>query len=564
MQPSRRFLLRSLARERASTTALVLLAGCTGFVEPENGGEGQPADVTMSAARDAGRDARGSMSEAGDSQSDDEAGDEGLTNDLPSNRPRVEGDGGLPADAAPSGKCVETEDFPLAQGLHIRQLALYQTVKVPLYEDGAWVAQRSAPVVQNKKALVRVFVDPLAGYQPHDVRAVLKLVNGADVQELVDERALSAASSDAQLASTFSFQVEPAALGAATELSVSLVETNCGAASGAAADARFPSAGGTRTLDATSINKLKVVVLPVNVNGRLPVTTDKELANMRAALLAYYPVPDVDISVRAPLTWTQTVDALDGNSWSDLLNQVMRERRTDAPSSNTYYFGLVQPGSTFRGYCQRGCVLGLAPQTTSVMPTAQVALGASFADAQTYETMVHELGHAHGRGHAPCVEAGEIDGVDRSYPDPTGATGTWGWDSRSNTLMPPTDKDIMGYCEPNWISAYNYAGIATRSVAVNLKAFKLGSPVPWQNVLLYDDGRARWGGALESAEPAGEVLQADVLDATGVVIDQVEVVRIALSHAGATFLYVPQPGAQWSQLRFDGRTLQLAEILPPL
>jgi hypothetical protein len=41
------------------------------------------------------------------------------------------------------------------------------------------------------------------------------------------------------------------------------------------------------------------------------------------------------------------------------------------------------------------------------------------------------------------------------------------------------------------------------------------------------------------------------------------VVRIALSHAGAQFLYVPQPGATWSALRLADRTLPLASILPP-
>ena len=30
----------------------------------------------------------------------------------------------------------------------------------------------------------------------------------------------------------------------------------------------------------------------------------------------------------------------------------------------------------------------------------------------------------------------------------------WTWDSRGNTLIPPTHKDIMGYCQPNWISSY--------------------------------------------------------------------------------------------------------------
>ncbi|MET0286117.1 MAG: hypothetical protein ABW352_16670, partial [Polyangiales bacterium] len=161
-------------------------------------------------------------------------------------------------------------------------------------------------------------------------------------------------------------------------------------------------------------------------------------------------------------------------------------------------------------------------------------------------------------------EAGEIDGVDRNYPDSTGSTATWGWDSRRNMLVPPTNKDIMGYCEPNWIGVYNYAGLAARSQAVNLKALRISSGIRWRNVVLYDDGKARWGGDLLQEDPAGEYESAQVLDASGRVLDTVEVVRLGLSHAGAQFVYLPQPGAQWSALKLQDRVVQLSAVLPAL
>jgi hypothetical protein len=551
-----------LVSVRHTVFALALMSGCVGVVgEPttdyqnptgdsRNGGDG---------GHDAGRDAsstgRGVTSEASSAGDDDDEGPDLSVVARP--------DGGK-ANASPSPVvCPKTLREPLAGGLHIREIALYQTVKISLVNDGQWVSDRAAPVVQGKKSLVRVFVDTLTGYQPHTVRAVLRLASGAGPTDIVDQRSLTASSTDAALTSTFSFQVAPELLTASTQLSVSLQESSCDDASGDPADARFP-AEGLQALAATEIDKLKVVIVPVRVDGRVPVTSDAELANMRASLLAYYPVPAVDLSVRSPLDWTSTVDPLDGASWSDLLNQIMRERRTDAPGSNTYYFGLVQPAATFRNYCVRGCVLGLAPQTTSVMPNAQVALGASFADPQTYETMVHELGHAHGRGHAPCVENGEIDGVDAKYPEPTGATGSWGWDSRTNMLEPPTNKDIMGYCEPNWISAYNYAGIAARSLQVNEKSLHVGATESWQHILLYADRTARWGGSTETGTPSGEFEQATVLDASGQPIDQVEVVRIPLSHTGDAFLYIPTPEQDWASLKLKDQTLVLSKIKPAL
>ena len=553
-----------LVSARRAMSALALLTGCVGVVGETTADYQSPSNDAPRSERDAGRDAGRDASRTGRAIQRDANTDEVGDDDAPDLSVLSPGSNDSMADSRSAlGGCAKTQQEPLAVGLHIREIALYQTVKVSLVNEGTWVADRSAPVVQGKKSLVRVFVDAMAGYKAHNVRGVLRLDNDGTATELVDQRSLSASSTDAALASTFSFPVAPELLTATTQFSISLQELSCTDGVGAAADARFPATG-NQALSATEINKLEVVVVPVRVDGRVPVTIEAELANMRGALLAYYPVPEVKVSVRTPLDWTNPIDALDGASWSNLLNQIMRERRTDAPGNNVYYFGLVQPAATFRSYCLHGCVLGLAPQTTSIMPSAQVALGASFADAQTYETMVHELGHAHGRGHAPCVENGEIDGVDPKYPDPTGATGSWGWDSRTNMLQPPSNKDIMGYCEPNWISAYNYAALAARSLKVNEKSRLVGGDESWQHVLLYADHTARWGGSVETRMPSGNVEQATVLDAAGHKIAQVEVVRIPLSHSGNAFLYIPEAQPGWAALQLSDQNLVLSAIKPAL
>jgi hypothetical protein len=69
------------------------------------------------------------------------------------------------------------------------------------------------------------------------------LRDGTKPTELLDERVLSAASTDAQLNSTFSFQVDGAQLTATTQLSVAIQELECGDDVGTAANARFPTTG---------------------------------------------------------------------------------------------------------------------------------------------------------------------------------------------------------------------------------------------------------------------------------------------------------------------------------
>jgi hypothetical protein len=527
-----------LVFSRRSIAALALLTGCVGVV-------GETSQDYQS----------------GEDEATADPGDEAIDDDLgfdpgPVGSPR--------AVSNDVNACTKTREGPLVTGLHIREIALYQSVKVTLVKEGSWVQKRSAPVVAGKQALVRVFVDVLDGYSPRDVRAVLRIDHGDEPIEIIDERALTASSSEDSLASTFSFQVPGELLTVATKFSIALEELTCDDAVGAVEDARYPSSG-SQTLEAANIGALKVVVVPVRVDGRVPLTSAAELAKMRSALLAYYPVPNVEVTARAPLDWPNPVEALDGAGWSNLLTQIMRERRSDRVDDDVYYFGLVQPAANFRTYCPRGCLLGLAPQTTSVMPNAQAGLGASFADAQTYETMVHELGHAHGRGHAPCVENGEIDGVDEDFPEPTGATSSWGWDSRSNELKPPSNKDIMGYCDPNWIGAYNYSGLASRSLQVNQKALRGGlSDERWQHVLLYADKTARWGGVVEPRMPSGNVELATALDARGNALEQVEVVRIPLSHSGDEFLYIPDQQPGWAALRLGDTTLVLDTIKPAL
>lgn len=468
--------------------------------------------------------------------------------------------------------CPGGAERPLAAGLRIREIALYQTIKIPLYQGGRWITSRPVSVVQGKQSLARVFVDLLPGYQRRPVRGVLRLTNGATVTELVSERTIAGNSTDQDANSTFSFAVDGALLGPSTQVSAILQEPACGATSTATpADARIPATGG-QALNAAASGKLKVVIVPINIGGRVPPTGEKEIGAIRNMLAAYYPVPSVEVTVRAPLRWTGAVAASDQRAWSNVLNAIMRQRGTDRPSSDTYYFGLMQPAPTFTGYCARGCILGIAPMTTRVQTSAQVGLGVYFGDSagainQSAETVVHELGHAHGRGHAPCVQGGSIRGVDTAFPDKGGNTAVWGWDARSNALIPPTHKDVMGYCRPNWISAYTYQALFVRSQAVNTQRAFIQGPgtnVRWQNLIAYHDGKNRWGGNAEIGMPGGDAEPANVLDQAGNVIKQIDIVRMPLSHSSDEFFYIPEPGKDWATLQLADRQIALSEVEAPL
>ena len=68
--------------------------------------------------------------------------------------------------------------------------------------------------------------------------------------------------------------------------------------------------------------------------------------------------------------------------------------------------------------------------------------------------MAHELGHNMSALHAPCGGAG---GPDPAFPTTDGSIGGWGYDSRDHSLVPPGTPDLMTYCDPTWVSDFNFA-----------------------------------------------------------------------------------------------------------
>ena len=82
---------------------------------------------------------------------------------------------------------------------------------------------------------------------------------------------------------------------------------------------------------------------------------------------------------------------------------------------------------------------------------------------------VHEVAHNLNRDHVACgLPKGEIG--DTQYPHPNQQISTvlvgnetyYGFNINTKTIYPPTYKDVMSYCWPNWISPYNYKAIMER------------------------------------------------------------------------------------------------------
>ena len=86
---------------------------------------------------------------------------------------------------------------------------------------------------------------------------------------------------------------------------------------------------------------------------------------------------------------------------------------------------MFAPADSMMSYCSWGCVLGLGyvpEQPGGGWWGTLSAIGLGYAGELSAQTIIHEVGHNHGRLHAPC----EVSDPDPNYPYPNGSIGVWG------------------------------------------------------------------------------------------------------------------------------------------
>ena len=147
------------------------------------------------------------------------------------------------------------------------------------------------------------------------------------------------------------------------------------------------------------------------------------------ALANALPVNDLQVSVRDEAY--VTTGNLAGLGLINLLNEITLLRTMEG-GDGLYY----------------GAIAGLSG--TVGMARLSEPVGVGVPEPLTF---VHELGHTMSLLHTP-----PIAGYDPDYPYPNHTIGVWGYDFRSDSLVPPSTRDVMagGRNRPFWISDYNF------------------------------------------------------------------------------------------------------------
>ena len=355
---------------------------------------------------------------------------------------------------------LPTPDPPLACGLDVVAISLFQSVEVPLMADGSAVMAEHAPIIPEKEAMLRVFLRLQDEWEPRKVRLVVDLHSATNGDSRLEStRSVFFDSEIGNLASTFNVHIPAGQVNSDTSFSIALREAERTASGPGHCDLAIWPSEGSSSLDVEPDSApIEVVLVPVQYNhdesGRLPDTSPEQLAIYEEMLYATYPVHEVNLSVIDPLSWDGAIET-NGVGWNDLLLAITNLRNEHAPAADVYYYGLIVPVELDGEY--EG-VKGLAYVPYSVDDAAlRCALGLGYPGRTSAEVMVHEVAHLHGRRHTDC---GSAANVDLNYPYTDGKLGSWGYDIEYKRLIDPEATfDFMGYCEPVWISDYTYAAL---------------------------------------------------------------------------------------------------------
>ena len=302
----------------------------------------------------------------------------------------------------------------------------------------------SVTLAAGRDALLRVFVRANAANTVRpDVR--VRIYDGASLVQTATipapESGVRTAIAEGTLTSTWNLLVPGANIRPTTRVLVDLDPTQA-TADADRSDNVWPTSGTPQSVSVSTVPTFNVRFVPIVVGALTGNVSEGNKASFLSSVQRMFPLSAVVSDVRAPFTSSATdIQSNDANGqWLTVLSEINALRTTDGAPTTMHYYGVLKVSYT-SGIAGYGYVPGRAAIGWDHLPSGD-------------RVAAHEWGHNFSRNHAPCGTSG-----DTNYPHAGGVINFWGWNSLTNTLVPPTWTDVMGYCSNQWISDYNWAAV---------------------------------------------------------------------------------------------------------
>ncbi|MBN1337549.1 MAG: hypothetical protein JXB39_16470 [Deltaproteobacteria bacterium] len=454
---------------------------------------------------------------------------------------------------------VLADPRPLTRGLDITGLYLYQGVENQLFWAGQDVTPEW-PIVLHRDAEFRIFVTAHNDWDARDVTGRVYLYRDGELLAAFQSDAHIAGSSIASdLASTVNVRLPGSVFTTGVLFKIELVEKDPDYETHEALDGvpTFPE-GDYGVLSPEDLgDSIRILLIPIeytaDLSGRLPDTSPTQIALYEETVWAFFPTPLVEIEVAdEPMESEISITAMDTSGWASLLMRVSEAREEYGADDDQYVYGVFEPTDTFEGYCSGGCVTGMSNLASNASdPYFRSSIGVGYPGITSAETMVHELGHAHGRMHSPGCGAADPD---PTYPNATGHIDVSGLDLRDDSLKSPDVYfDFMSYCQPYWVSGFTFDRLATRIAIVN-GVLAQGTPLSWSTLWVLPDGSMAWGqDRTFVGQPSGVPVTVDLVLPDGRILGEVDAFFSSLPSLKDSGVLSVRTGP-WSAVRYADRT----------
>lgn len=355
---------------------------------------------------------------------------------------------GAPSDGCGAVSCTLFLPIVFKSSQEPTQLEMTQAVQQP---------DNSVLLVANRLTFARLTLTSTTAYT--NVTAYLygtrdgSLLPGSPIAALNNPRTLKSTVNRGALNDTFNFQLPSAWLNGTIQL--------YGSASGPGG---FSFSGLPVTFQFVPANPMNVTIVPIaytcTSGGSGTITPPGPYAYLTDFTFRVYPVASIPTATHASLTYSgpcyNSLPDPTSTDWNNMLYAV-RDTWFAEGRPNRYYYGLVKID------CTGGCISGIGYVGGNKAAVGFDGIGASHSSAS--ETHAHEVGHNHGRWHAPGCGAADPD---LSFPYVTDGKGyignsahpNYGFDIKAQAIYPySTYYDMMSYCGPEWVSDYTYEAL---------------------------------------------------------------------------------------------------------